>query len=352
MSETIDRAELLRRGAAAAVGLAAAGALPSLARAARAAAPAAAAKAADLGTLNLQLNWIKNFEFAGSYLADHDGFYKQEGFSKVNLLAGGPSVSVEPLVVSGKATMAYGVTETTAAAINKGAPLKIIGAGLQKNPLGIMSLAKKPIRTPHDLVGKKIGVQSFEQPIWESFLKINKIAPSSLKTVPVQFDPAPLVSGQVDGYLAFIDNEPIALKHKGVDTAFLLFANYGFALFEQIYMVDEKTLTDHRDVVTAALRAEIRGWRRNIANPAPGAKLGVTTYGKGLKLDYPTELDGNRAQIKLMVSPTTQKKGLFWMDPAEIQKVRHTLSLLGTPIPTSAFTNEILADIYKHGTKI
>ena len=350
MSETIHRAEFLRRGAAAAAGLAAAGTLPAVARASRLA--STSVTAANLGTLNMQLNWIKNFEFAGSYIADHEGLYKHEGFSKVNLLSGGPSVTVEPLVVSGKATMAYGVTETTAAAINKGAPLKIIGAGFQKNPLGIMSLAKNPIHTPHDLIGKKIGVQSFEQPIWESFLKINKIAPSSLKTVPVQFDPAPLVSGQVDGFLSFITNEPVDLQHKGIKVAFLLFADYGFDLFEQIYMVDETTLANHRDVVTAALRAEIRGWRRNIANPALGAKLGVDIYGKGLKLNYPTELDGNRAQIKLMVSPTTQKHGIFWMDPAEVQKVRKTLASLGSPIPTTAFTNEILADIYKHGTTI
>lgn len=351
MSETIHRAEFLRRGAAAAAGLSAAGTLPALARASRLAAPSSM-RATNLGTLNLQLNWIKNFEFAGSYIADHEGLYKHEGFSKINLLSGGPSVSVEPLVVSGKATMAYGVTETTAAAINKGAPLKIIGAGFQKNPLGIMSLAKKPIHRPHDLIGKKIGVQSFEQPIWESFLKVNKIAPSSLKTVPVQFDPAPLVSGQVDGFLSFITNEPVALRHQGIKVAFLLFADYGFDLFEQIYMVDETTLTNHRDVVTAALRAEVRGWRRNIAHPAIGAKLGVNIYGKGLKLKYPTELGGNRAQIKLMVSPTTKKHGLFWMAPNEIEKVRKTLTSLGSPIPTTAFTNEILADIYKHGTKI
>jgi hypothetical protein len=53
-----------------------------------------------------------------------------------------------------------------------------------------------------------------------------------------------------------------------------------------------------------------------------------------------------------MLSPTTQRHGLFWMDPKEIQKVRKTLASLGSPIPTTAITNEILADIYKHGTKI
>ena len=35
----------------------------------------------DLGTLDYQLSWIKNVEFAGQYIADDQGFYKAAGFS-------------------------------------------------------------------------------------------------------------------------------------------------------------------------------------------------------------------------------------------------------------------------------
>ena len=37
---------------------------------------------------------------------------------------------------------------------------------------------------------------------------------SSIKVVPVQFDPTPLTQGTVDGWFSFITNEPIELKLK------------------------------------------------------------------------------------------------------------------------------------------
>jgi hypothetical protein len=214
-----------------------------------------------------------------------------------------------------------------------------------------MSLAKNPIRTPQDLVGKEIGVQSFEQPDLGIVPQDQQHRPSSLTTVPVQFDPAPLVSGQLYGFLSFITNEPVDLRHQGVNVAFLLFANYGFDLFEQIYLVDKNTLTNNRNVVTAALRAEIRGWRRNIANPALGAGLGVHIYGKGLSSITPpnsTATAPRSSSCSLPPLKGTASSG--WT--RKKSKVRKTLASLGSPIPTTAITNEILADIYKHGTKI
>jgi ABC-type nitrate/sulfonate/bicarbonate transport system substrate-binding protein len=56
------------------------------------AATAGSGAAADLGTANVQLDWVKNTEFAGSWCADSEGYYASEGYSSVNFLAGGPTV--------------------------------------------------------------------------------------------------------------------------------------------------------------------------------------------------------------------------------------------------------------------
>ena len=294
MERSMDRRELVARGVTGAAAATAALGLTGMTDEAYANTRGRAVP--SLGALHLQLNWIRNFEFAGSYLADSKGYYKSEGFSSVDLKTGGPSVAVEPIVASGRATLAYGVTELTATAIQKGAPLKIIGAGLQKNPLVIMSLAKTPLKKPGDLIGKKIGVQAFEDSIWEAFLKINKIAASSVKKVPVQFDPAPLVNGEVDGFLSFSTNEPVALAAQGVKTHLLYLGDFGFDLFEQVYMVNTSTLKKQRPAIVAAMRAEARGWRANIKDPTAGPKLGVSVYGKGLGLKLPAEVAGNRAR--------------------------------------------------------
>ena len=80
-----------------------------------------------------------------------------------------------------------------------------------------MSLTKSPIKTPQDMIGKKIGVQATNEPVWNAFLKANNIDPSKIDKVPVQFDPQPLAKGEVDGWFSFFTNEPNTLKLAGRD---------------------------------------------------------------------------------------------------------------------------------------
>src|SRR6218665_128573 len=91
-----------------------------------------ASAAEDLGEISYQLGWVKNFQFAGEYIADSKGYFTQQGL-KVSLLSGGPGVSAEPIVLSGKALVGQNSTDNTANAVAKGAPLKIIGTNYQKS---------------------------------------------------------------------------------------------------------------------------------------------------------------------------------------------------------------------------
>ena len=63
--------------------------------------------------------------------------------------------------------------------------------------------------------GKKIGVQAVNEPVWNAFLKAAKIDPGDVTKVPAQFDPQPLVAGEVDGWFSFFTNEPNLLQHAG-----------------------------------------------------------------------------------------------------------------------------------------
>ena len=50
----------------------------------------------DLGRRQqaVQLDWIKNAQFAGSYMAAEKGYYTANGFESVDILAGGPDIAV------------------------------------------------------------------------------------------------------------------------------------------------------------------------------------------------------------------------------------------------------------------
>jgi ABC-type nitrate/sulfonate/bicarbonate transport system substrate-binding protein len=307
----------------------------------------------ELTTVGIQLSWIKNVEFAGSYIADSKGYYKANGI-KADLVAGGPTATIEPNVVSGKVLIGINSPSSTSEAVAKGADLKIIATMYQKSPFAIMSLAASPIKTPQDMIGKKIGVQAANESIWQAFLKANDIDPSKITKVPAQFDPTPLANKQVDGWFSFITNEPNLLKVKGIDTYAFLLNDFKYPSVTNTYFVLSDTLKDKdkRASVVAFMKAEIKGWQENIADPALGAKLTAETYGKALKLDEKEQLLENEAGNKLIESDDTKAHGLFWMTDEIISETVATITAGGGKISKDLFTTEILEEVYGGKTTI
>jgi ABC-type nitrate/sulfonate/bicarbonate transport system substrate-binding protein len=308
-----------------------------------------AGSAATIGSGSIRFSWIKNVEFAGSYIADNKGYYKAEGFSEFTLIGGGPTATpAETDVLTGKAMVGISAPDTTAAAILKGGTLKIIGAQYQKNPFAIMSMSKTPIKSAQDMIGKKIGVQATNEAIWAAFLKANKIDPKSITKVPVQFDPLPLTTGTVDGWMSFVTNEPNALKLKGFDTTHFLFADQNYPLVSETYVVADKTIKERRAALKAFLRAEIKGWKDSIADPALGAKLTVEIYGKGLGLTLEEQTLESKDGNALIYTEETKKNGLFTMTPELIAANIKTLELAGHKVTAEQiFDFSLLEEVYK-----
>lgn len=308
------------------------------------------AKAGAIGAGSLRLFWVKDVEFAGSYIADTNGYYKAAGFSSFTLISGGPTATpVETELVAGKALFGISAPDLVASAVVKGgAGIKIIGAQFQKNPFAILSMADKPIRTPRDMIGKKIGVQATVESVWAAFLKANHINPNSITKVPVQLDPLPLTTGVVDGWVAYITNEPIALRLKGFKVETFLLADHGYPLVGDVYVVSDTTIKERRDEVKAFLRAQIRGWKDALADPALGARLAVDKYGKNLGLTVAEQTLESKAQNTLVQTDDTKKSGLFTMPPELIAENIATLKLAGINVTAEqVFDLSILTDVYK-----
>jgi ABC-type nitrate/sulfonate/bicarbonate transport system substrate-binding protein len=311
--------------------------------------PAASGKAASYGDIAVQLSWIKNIEFAGEFYATTKGYYTAAGFSKVNLIAGGAAgTSAESALATGKAFVGLSAPTITAPAINKGAPLKIVGTTYQKNPFCILSVAKNPIKTPQDMIGKKIGVQSGgNDVIFAALLKANNIDPKSVKTVPVQFDPTVVTTGAVDGYMAYSTNEPILLQAKGFKTTIFLLADYQLPLVAETFTVLQDSIDKDRAKIKAFLKAEIQGWTDAVASPSGSADLAVNNFGKDQKLDAAEQTKEATAQNDLIVSADSKANGLFTMTDQLIQENIAALSKAGTPITADKlFDMSLIKEVY------
>jgi len=345
-SSAPNRRRLFARTASTVIALATAGVLLS-GCAASSGTTAASGEDADYGKLTVQLSWVKDVEFAGEYFADSKGYYKDAGFSSVNLVAG-PGAT-EALVASGKALV--GISDPVSAApaiVNEGAPLKIIGTTYQKNPFSIVSLADKAnILKPADLVGKRIGVQAGNETLFKALLTVNKIAESDVTIVPVEYDPSPLTSGDVDGYFGYLTNEAVTLENQGYKVANLPYADNGLPFVTESFEVTDDSIKNHRPELEAFLYATIKGWKDAIADTEGSADLAIDNYGKALGLEREKEVKQAEATLPLISTDETDANGLFTISDSLIADNIATIAASGVTITADKlFDMSLLADVY------
>ncbi|MBO0899485.1 ABC transporter substrate-binding protein [Cellulomonas sp. zg-ZUI199] len=292
--------------------------------------PADDDESTDLGAITVQLSWIKNAEFAGEFFADSKGYFADAGFSSVTLNAG-PGAT-ESIVLSGGADFGLSNAVSVGQVVaEEDAPLKIVGTTFQKNPFTILSLKDGgDIATPDDLKGKRIGVQAGpNEALFDALLAINEIDPSEVTKVPVEYDPSPLVNGEVDGFLAYVTNESITVESEGHPVTNLLFADNGLPFVAESVVTTDEMIANEPEKVKAFLEAEIRGWKDAVADPEEGARLAVEEYGADLELDLEKEIAQATIQIDLIVTDETKKNGLFTISDDLIAQNLTTLAAAG-----------------------
>jgi ABC-type nitrate/sulfonate/bicarbonate transport system substrate-binding protein len=302
--------------------------------------------------LDYQLSWLASVEFGGSYLAKDRGFYSAEGLD-VSFRPGGPNVSIEPVVAAGTALIGITNADYAARAVKSGAPLKVVAAGFQHNPFALLSMAAKPIRTPEAMYGKRIGVPASDAPAFAALLTANKLDASKIKRVPVGFDIAPLVSGDVDGLVSFYWEQPIALKLAGHEPVTFLMADHGLDVFAHAYIVTDDSLEHRRAELLSFLRGEIKGWQAFAKDPMAGVDAVMNNYAKRLGLKRDAQELQAKAEVDLLENESTKAKGLMTMSPEQIAVNVSSFKLLGIEgVGEELFDTSLLDEIFKNGTTV
>jgi len=325
MNLSMNRRRFLALSAAGA----AAGLMPSM-RSAAAASP-----------LNFQASWINDAEFCGYFVAMDKGYYTEDGID-LTYLPGGPDVIPESSLIAGKADIALTTPDTTIKAITEqGAKFKIIGAQYQKNPIGIVSLAKTPINSIAELEGKTLAVPPVNVISVEAALKISGIDREKVRIVPYEYDPTPLLAGEIDASLDFTTNVPYTIKLKGEDAVSFLLFDSGFTTYNDTVVVTKETLKTKRKELVAWLRASRKGWVENLKDPAHYPPLFETTHFAGTGRTIDNEIFFNTAQKPLIETPA----GIFALTEDGIEKNIAALQAVGIKATKDCFDASLLAEI-------
>ena len=325
----LSRRRLLMTGAAA-LGAAQTGWLPRAAQAQSA--------------VSLQLSWLHSTQFAGSYIAQDRGFWQDAGLD-VSLVQGGPNAPVEPPVVSGTALVGISAADYTAAAVEQGAPFKILGVAMQKNPFAITSLTENPVNVPKDLEGKRIGMALANTPVLQALCTLNDVDIDAITIVPTQYSPQPLVAGEVDCLLSWETDLPVAMTIQGVDNTTMLMADHGYSVHSQTYIATEDSLANRRDEIVALMSGEVRGWEAYRADTEAATDLTLSMF-PDAGLDRETQLLQAERQVPLMFSDLTDANGFGWWTDETVAANIETLALLGRDVSPDLWDRSILEDVH------
>jgi NitT/TauT family transport system substrate-binding protein len=303
--------------------------------------------AAPLTSVNFQLSWFDSVQFGGSYIADERGYYERYGLD-VTLTPGGFDAPVDPPVIAGQAIMGISAADYAGRSVNEGAPFKIVGVAMQRNPFVIASLTSNPINEPKDLEGRKLGMAFNNQLDLDLLASLNGVDLSRVEVIQSDYDPAPLVNGEVDSLLCWLVDLPVAMTVAGIDNTTMLFADFGYAVHSQTYIVTDDTLANNRDAALGMLRGEILGWQDHKADPDTAAQVTVDRF-PDAGMDLETETIKASEFVKLMFSDVTDASGfLWWTDQSVADNIR-VLSALGVNVTEELWDRSLLEEIYADG---
>jgi PAS domain S-box-containing protein len=209
--------------------------------------------------VSLQLKWMHQFQFAGYYAAQKQGYYKNAGL-QVNIIPGDTRHIAVNEVLTGAAD--FGVTDSQLLLeFAKGKPLVALGAIFQHSPYVILSLAQKNIKTPSDLIGKKI--MSTEDQGWIElkaiFLK-EGINPNKISTITHTWNYNDLSNGNVDAMTGYSSVELFQFSQLGLPVTVIDPITYGIDFYGDILFARRQMVKDHPRTVADFKEASFKGW--------------------------------------------------------------------------------------------
>ena len=235
------------------------------------------AHAADKFTV--QLEWLSQAQFAGYYVAQAKGFYKDAGLD-VTIKPGGPDIAPPQVLAASGADLAVDWMPSALAAREAGAPL--VNVAQVFNRSGMMLTCKKAsgVATPKDFKGKTLGVWfgGNEYPFlaWMAILGLKTSgATPDVKILKQGFNVDPLLQNQAACVSTMIYNEYWQIVDAGVkesDLVTFYYEDQGVASLEDGLYVLESNLKDPAFVKRMGkfLKATFKGWNDAVKNPGGG----------------------------------------------------------------------------------
>ena len=282
--------------------------------------------------VTVQLKWLPQAQFAGYYVAQAKGYYKEAGLD-VTIKPGGPDISPVQVIAGNQADVVVNWMPDALAAREAGVPLVNIAQVF--NQSGLMLTCKKSsgVTTPKDFKGKTLGVWygGNEYPFLNWMAKLG-YKEGDIKIMKQGFNVDPLLQNQAACISTMIYNEYWQVVDAGVkesDLVTFFYEKEGVASLEDGLYVLESKLKDPAFVARMGkfLKATLRGWNEAVKDPAGAAKIVVAADMSGSATEKVQKRQMENV-AKLITNANTPKMG--YLEPADFERTVKVLLAAGS----------------------
>lgn len=238
----------------------------------------------------VRLKWLHQAQFAGFYVADQKGLYRENNLD-VKLNPGGVDFPSIQMVAGGSEQFGVTAADQLILAREKGVPVVAVAVIYRVSPFVLFSLHNSNITHLNDFVGRKIGVKlgGNEELTYRAMMSNAKISFDTVEEIPVKYDMSPLFSGQVDVWPGYVINEPIVAEELGYSVNIIWPDTYGVNLYADALFTTETMISNNPDLVQRFVKATLDGWTYAIENLDEAVRY-TLLYDHNLKYEHESKM--------------------------------------------------------------
>ena len=221
----------------------------------------------ELNDVSVNLKWLHQAQFAGNYVAEAKGYYKDEGIN-ISILRGGVDSPAIARVLSGEADFGIAGADDLIVSIDNGEPIKAIAAIYKLSPVVYFSLSESNITTPYDFVNKTIGIKPGTGTDYSYIAMLGKlnINRSEITEVDVGYDLSLLYNGDVAVWPGFRINEPHVAEQAGYNVSLIRPEDWGVIMYADVLFTTLDFIDENPEIVEGFVKATLKGWEYAIEN--------------------------------------------------------------------------------------
>ena len=278
--------------------------------------------------IRVQLPFLKQSLDAPLIWAIEKGYFAEEGLD-VSYERGFGNADTISKLGTGKYDMAFSDVYNAMEFNDKNPNDKILAVAFYQNkaPFSIVTFKANGIKTPADLVGKKLGAPAGDGPrkLFPLFAKEIKIAPDSVTwdTMEPKLRETFLLQGKVDAVSGFYTSVIPSLIKGGKtmdDIQIFFYDEFGLDFYGNGILVKQDFMTKNPDAIKAFLKAYFRGMQEVVKDPTAALDLVVSTDQSKLMDREAEKLRLKLAIERMYVTPEVEAAGFGGADMKRLEK--------------------------------